>query len=119
MLEPGTTYTLTIFDSAGDGICCGFGLGAIFVFLGEDADPTQTLVYDDGQYGSSTTHTFVASPSEVFTLPSDVVVPVVSAVPTGPSEAAPVEPSVEPSWSPVVHRTSRKGEKEGRVIPAP
>lgn len=36
-LESGSCYDFTIFDSADDGICCGFGLGS-YEILGEDGE---------------------------------------------------------------------------------
>lgn len=46
-------YDFTIFDSFGDGICCGFGLGSYTV-----TDPNGNVVASGGAFGSSETSSF-------------------------------------------------------------
>lgn len=44
----GECYTFTIYDSEGDGICCGFGSGSY-----ELKDDDETVIASGGNYGSS------------------------------------------------------------------
>ena len=60
-LIPGATYTLTVFDLFGDGLCCFAGMGNFYLFLGTVPDLTMTLVYDDGRFDDVTTHQFTVS----------------------------------------------------------
>jgi hypothetical protein len=48
-------YTFTIFDSYGDGICCGYGNGSFAVFAGNNTYAS------GGQFGSSVTANFCFS----------------------------------------------------------
>lgn len=50
-------YTFTIFDSYGDGICCGYGLGSYFVLVDGD-----TAINSGGEFGSSESVDFNCPP---------------------------------------------------------
>ena len=99
-LNVGSTYILTVIDSFGDGICCTFGNGYFFVFLGDTPDRAAALVFDNGQYGASATHTFTVSEASLLPaqdipdspiFPDATVAPVtVAPVTTAPITAAPV-----------------------------
>ena len=52
LLEP-SLYTLTIDDSGGDGICCGFGAGNFTV-----TDRSGSELANGGDFGSGTTINF-------------------------------------------------------------
>ena len=47
------SYSFTIFDSWGDGICCSYGLGSYSLHFG-----TEAVVIDGGEFGSSETTAF-------------------------------------------------------------
>ena len=51
-LDPGKCYTLTIYDSFGDGICCGFGEGFYTFSFGEE------LMFEGGEFESFASHGF-------------------------------------------------------------
>ena len=75
-----TVYTLTVIDSAGDGLCCRYGNGQFFLYLGDTPNRSRALIYDDGNFGFSVMYTFTVSDSaflpvsEVpeFTLPNPI-----------------------------------------------
>lgn len=55
-------YTLIVYDSISDGICCGNGPdGSIAVYFGNEPDNSKILGSSDGQYTSSVEITFFAS----------------------------------------------------------
>ena len=56
-LDPEGCYTFTIFDSYGDGICCGFGEGNYQI---EDADGLPLLT-GTGEFGDSESNDFCAT----------------------------------------------------------
>ncbi|MCI5083138.1 MAG: T9SS type A sorting domain-containing protein [Saprospiraceae bacterium] len=56
-LDPEACYTFTIFDSYGDGICCGFGEGNYSIL---DADD-QPLLLDSGEFGDIESTEFCAT----------------------------------------------------------
>jgi hypothetical protein len=56
-LDPEACYTFTIFDSYGDGICCGFGEGNYQI---EDADGLPLLV-STGEFADSESNEFCAT----------------------------------------------------------
>ena len=56
-LDPEACYTFTLFDSYGDGICCGFGLGNYRIV---DADGIP-LLESTGEFGSQETNDFCAT----------------------------------------------------------
>ncbi len=49
-------YTFTITDAAADGICCGYGYGAVYVYV------DGALAFSDSSYGSGTTFSFSCPP---------------------------------------------------------
>ncbi len=53
-LVVGECYTFTIFDTYGDGICCGFGEGN-YEILNSDGDP---MIIGDGDFGEAESQTF-------------------------------------------------------------
>ena len=53
-LDPAACYDFTIFDSFGDGICCGYGIGSISI-NDENGNP---LAQSDGVFGFSQTLDF-------------------------------------------------------------
>ena len=53
-LDYNSCFTLTVYDSYGDGICCGFGQGNIQVV---DASGN-TLVHNDGEFDHETSNVF-------------------------------------------------------------
>ncbi len=55
-------YTLIVNDSYGDGICCTFGQGN-FQVLTQEGD---TLIYNDGDFGSSASENFCISNNDCF-----------------------------------------------------
>jgi len=59
-LSSGGTYTIKLFDSAHDGLCCDFGAGHATLFLGEK-NGGQILMLHDGRFGSSVSWDFVVS----------------------------------------------------------
>lgn len=56
-LVVGQSYTITLLDSGGDGICCDHGIGSYAVFLG---GPTQQIpvVSGTGEFGTYERHKF-------------------------------------------------------------
>ena len=56
-LDPEDCYDFTIFDSFGDGICCGYGIGSISI-IDENGNP---LAQSDGVFGVSQTLNFCAT----------------------------------------------------------
>ncbi len=56
-LDPTACYNFTIFDSYGDGICCGFGIGNYSIV---DEDGLE-LLSSTGEFGSSETNGFCAT----------------------------------------------------------
>lgn len=60
-LYNGTCYTLTFYDSYGDGICCGYGEGSFSVV---DTDG-EVLAFHEGEFGSSTSVSFCTSGEEI------------------------------------------------------
>jgi len=56
-LDTSACFTLTVTDSYGDGICCGYGQGNFSVL---DADGN-TLIMNDGNFGSEVTEEFCPS----------------------------------------------------------
>ena len=99
-LNVGSTYVLTVVDSFRDGICCTFGNGYFFVFLGDTPDRAAALVFDNGQYGASATHTFTVSEASLLPaqdipdspiFPDATVAPVTAApITSAPVTAAPI-----------------------------
>ena len=73
-LQQGETYVLYVSDSFGDGLCCRYGEGRFFLFLGRTPDTTKTLVYNDGRFGSYVTHEFTVSDNNLIPA-ADVPVP--------------------------------------------
>jgi len=53
-LNYGSCFSLKVYDSYGDGICCNFGIG-FFIVLNASGD---TLVNNDGQFGSEVQEVF-------------------------------------------------------------
>lgn len=53
-LDYNSCYTINVYDSWGDGICCGYGMGN-FSVLNSDG---QTIVYNDGDFGSGASEDF-------------------------------------------------------------
>ena len=60
---PVAMYEFTIYDSYGDGICCGYGAGSYTVKWGGET------VGSGGAFGSSATHAFGSTPTNPPTLP--------------------------------------------------
>jgi len=60
-LEIGVEFIFMLEDTASDGICCDFGIGNAFVYLGSVPSNDRVLAFDDGQFGSGRNHTFIAS----------------------------------------------------------
>eukprot|EP00547_Thalassionema_nitzschioides_P003168 CAMPEP_0194211888 /NCGR_PEP_ID=MMETSP0156-20130528/11295_1 /TAXON_ID=33649 /ORGANISM="Thalassionema nitzschioides, Strain L26-B" /LENGTH=899 /DNA_ID=CAMNT_0038939575 /DNA_START=94 /DNA_END=2790 /DNA_ORIENTATION=+ len=55
-------YSLVVYDSISDGICCGQGTdGSISVYFGSEPDESKKLGFSDGQYTSSVEISFYAS----------------------------------------------------------
>lgn len=78
-LIPNEAYVFTIKDVnfdfrrrpiPGNGLCCDEGEGAALVYFGGQVQLNQVLVYDDGRFTNSRSHTFVASPSSTFEISS-------------------------------------------------
>jgi len=59
-VNPDSCYTLTVFDSQSDGICCGFGQGNFNVYDNQGI----LLVSNDGNFASQTTENFCAKAVE-------------------------------------------------------
>jgi hypothetical protein len=55
-LEPNACYEFTIFDSANDGICCGFGQGSYQL-----TDATGEMLAEGGDFGTSESTSFCLS----------------------------------------------------------
>lgn len=72
-VRSGGTYSLVLFDQAGDGLCCEYGFGEVHVFLGSSADPTKVLVSSDGRYLESKSLPFTASTADIGNNPADSV----------------------------------------------
>ena len=94
-LNVGSTYVLTVSDSASDGICCAYGNGYFFLFLGDTPDRAAALVFDNGQYGASATHTFTVSEASLLPaqdIPDSPIFPdaTVAPVTVAPVASAPV-----------------------------
>ena len=62
--KPVAMYEFTIYDSYGDGICCGYGAGSYTVKWGGET------VGSGGAFSSSATHAFGSTPTNPPTLPS-------------------------------------------------
>jgi type IX secretion system substrate protein/SprB-like repeat protein len=56
-LDPDLCYTFTIYDSYGDGICCGFGQGN-YTIVDEQGNP---LLSSTGEFGDEETNEFCAT----------------------------------------------------------
>ena len=89
------SYTITIFDDWGDGICCDSGNGSFQVFMGDDEEPFFSASNADFETLSFTFEIMIApsaSPSEA-----------PSSAPSGAPSSSPSEaPSSMPSASPSV-----------------
>jgi hypothetical protein len=59
-IAEGDCFSMTLFDSYGDGVCCAFGEGSITVF----DNAGNILVASDGQFGSEITLEFCNIPGE-------------------------------------------------------
>ena len=99
ILKAGQSYTLTVLDTGNDGICCNFGAGQVYLFLGDTVDTTMTLVYGDGTFSSSVSYSFVVSADAV--LPVDQVPPVRGITTRAPSVSVAPSVSMAPSGPPV------------------
>merc|ERR1712029_1060804 len=89
------SYTFTITDAYGDGICCSYGQGGYVVKV----DGTE--VVNGGEFGDSTTETFTVNGSPPTTAP--VAPPTTAPVtnPTAPPTTAPVtNPTAPPTAAP-------------------
>jgi hypothetical protein len=64
-VEYGENFVLELFDEAGDGICCDYGIGEVSVYLGDEVDPAKLLAQTDGVYLKTDEIPFTASPSGV------------------------------------------------------
>ena len=53
-IDYSSCFTLYVYDSYGDGICCGFGEGSILV----NNSAGETLVFNDGDFDSKTQNVF-------------------------------------------------------------
>ena len=62
-LQKGELYSFTIFDVAGDGICCDYGDGRYQVSLGtrDLYDTSAIIIASDGNFEYGMEHTFLAS----------------------------------------------------------
>merc|ERR1712176_1264769 len=87
------SYTFTITDAYGDGICCSYGNGGYSVRV-DDKE-----VASGGQFGSSETKTFDVGSSTPTTPPpvSPPTTPPPSGSSLSPSTAAPVSPPTSPT----------------------
>jgi len=54
-LNPATTYTVTIHDTAADGICCGYGNGSFYVLLNH-SNSYAISNPSNGEFGRSASH---------------------------------------------------------------
>ena len=106
-LTPGGSYTLNVYDAFNDGICCLFGDGQFFLFLGDVMDPARVLVHNNGVFGSLATHPFTLSIDDLMSRDD---------VPDLPEVVG--APSLAPTISPVQTKSNRKGKKDGKKIPA-
>lgn len=99
VLQLDVTYIFLLVDTWGDGLCCFFGRGEAWVYLGDSADPTMVLAYDDGQFASESRHVILVSPSGVRTVsPTSMPSPVPSVAPS----VSQVPTTVEPTWAPTI-----------------
>jgi len=64
-LEAEVEYVFVVVNIVGEGLCCNWGYGNAFVYLGTEPSDDMVLVFDDGQFGVERNHTFVASSSGV------------------------------------------------------
>jgi len=64
-VEAGVEYVFVVMDIAGLGLCCDWGYGNAFVYLGSEPSDDMVLVFDDGQFELERNHTFVASSSGI------------------------------------------------------
>ena len=99
-LTPGMSYTLTVNDSWGDGICCVHGDGQIEVYALLGDGTKETLVAPLGSFGESITSVFVVPGSTTATTappPPDTATTTTSTTTTTttsiPPTAAPVTPT--------------------------
>jgi len=72
-------FIITFVDDALDGFCCQWGDGEAYVYFGWEARSDKILVYENGNFGLTSSHRFVTSESGVATPSSSVPV---AAVPT-------------------------------------
>jgi len=67
-LDTAQCYTFTIFDLAGDGICCGFGQGSYTI----ENDAGEEIVASTGEYGASESSEFCGSQTCLLTASVDI-----------------------------------------------
>jgi hypothetical protein len=72
-VRSGESYSLDLFDQAGDGLCCEYGFGEVTVFLGSSADSNKVLASSDGRYLESKSLPFTASTAGIGNNPADSV----------------------------------------------
>ena len=68
-LDYNSCYTINVYDSYGDGICCGYGQGN-FSILNADG---QTIVYNDGDFGSGASEDFCPGGAACI-IPAEVII---------------------------------------------
>ena len=82
-------------------MCCRYGEGQFFLFLGTTADNSLALVYNDGRFGSVVRYEFTVSDNHVLPAPTVPVPPQFTFSPTGSPTEQPTEPpSLIPTSSP-------------------
>ena len=92
----GTAVVFSIQDSASDGICCGYGVGDIRIYLGVAERERNLLVYDNGEYGAGANHEFVAGPSGLINADNTV----------GPTASPTTASSLAPTLVPTMETTA-------------
>ena len=59
-LEVGREYIFEIEDTDGDGICCRFGRGMVYIYLGTNQTMDRAILFEDGMFGRVRRQRFVA-----------------------------------------------------------
>ena len=93
-------YTLRIWDSNNDGICCQWGDGRYDLYLGDPDSGGTLLVGGSGNYGTAGTFPFVIMGDSSLALPLTTSLP---------SSLVPMRPSTKPSLRPPVLVTTTSG----------
>ena len=65
----GQEYTLEVTDRVGNGMCCKYGNGGVFVMFGAEPNYDKILAFTDGRFDYSANLTFTVSDEDLMTVP--------------------------------------------------